>query len=118
MSVNESVFTHLCQCSEEPTRNNDVTIVSDQVLENLVRAVLNVHIAPVNPAVLGLQSSTQQEVPGLAHSLSARTLCLETMSFLDAHSNRLLIREILLDDHDTVERHFVVAALDSLEFHR
>ena len=118
---NGSVFcrnTHSDKCAVGLTWYDDVAVVSDQVLENLVRAVLDVHVAPVNPAVLRLQSSTQQEVPGLAHSLSARTLCLETMSFLDAHSNRLLVREVLLDNHNAAEWHFVVSALDTLEFHR
>ena len=110
--------TNSCKYTLGLTWYDDITVVSDQIFKNLVRAVLDVHVAPVNPAVLGLQGSAQQEVPGLAHSLSARTLCLETVSFLDAHSNRLLVREILLDNHNAAEWHFVVSALDTLEFHR
>ena len=53
---NGSVFvTTLIHASAiKLTWHDDVTVVSDQILKDFVWAVLNIHVAPVNPAVLGL----------------------------------------------------------------
>ena len=96
------------------TRNKDIAVVSDKVLDDLGRAVLDVDITPVDPAVLRLHSSTEKVISSLAHSLSARTLRSETMSILDTLAQ--MNAEIFLHYGSAVEGDRVGATLNALEF--
>lgn len=100
--------------AHDHTRNKDIAIVSDKVLNNLGRAVLDIDIAPVNPTVFRLQSSAKKVISSLAHCLSARTLSSETVSVLDVLTQ--MNTEILLNDGSAVEGDRVGAILDALEF--
>lgn len=68
---------------EPDVGNQDVAIVRDEVFYNGLGAVDDVDIAPVNPAVFGLQGSGEQVVPRSTHGLPPRALVLELMSVLD-----------------------------------
>jgi hypothetical protein len=93
----------------------------NKVLDDLARAVLDIHITPVNPAVFRLQRRAEQKVPCLAHDPPSWTLRRKPMTVLNILRNQLgvwIVLEVLLDDHDAVEGHLVTSALDALEFHR
>lgn len=95
------------------TRDENVAIMSDKVLDDFRRAVLDIDIAPVDPAVFRLHGSTEEVISGLAHGLSTRTLGSETVSVLDVLAQ--MDAEIFLHNGDTVEGDRVCAGLDALE---
>jgi len=88
--------------------------VSDKVLDDLGRAVLDVDVTPVHPTVLRLHSSTEKVVSSLAHGLSTRTLRSETVSILNTLAQ--MNTEIFLHYGSAVERDGVGATLNALEF--
>lgn len=87
--------------------------MSNKILDNFGRAVLDVDIAPVDPAVFGLHGGAEEIIPGLAHGLSAGALCSKTVSVLDTLAQ--MDAEIFLDNGDAVEGDGIGAALDALE---
>lgn len=96
------------------TRNKNIAIVSDKVLNDLGRTVLDIDITPVNPAMLRFHSRAEKVISSLAHSLSTRTLSSETMSILNTLTQ--MNTEIFLDYGSAVEGNRVGTVLDALEF--
>lgn len=85
----------------------------DKILDDLARAVDNVHVPPVHPAMLGLERCRQQVIPRSSHRLPSRSLCRETVSVLHILTQRYA--EILLDDGGAAEGDVVGARLYSLQ---
>lgn len=100
--------------AHDHTRNKNIAVVSDKVLNDLGRAVLDVDIAPVDPTVLRLHGSAEKIISCLAHCLSARTLSSKTVSILDILTQ--MNTEIFLNNGSAVEGDRVGAILDALEF--
>lgn len=100
----------------ERTRNKDIPVVSYEILNDVPRAVNDVDIAPVDPCVVGLESSGEQVVAGPAHGLPARTLRLEAVAIRDILAE--MESKVLLDDRCAPEGNGVRALLDPLELHR
>lgn len=100
--------------TKQPTRNKNVFVMGNKVLENILGAVDNIHIAPIDPRMLRLESSGKKIVPGLAHSLATRALGLKRVPILYTLAKSKV--EILLDDHGRVERNLVRSLLNSVEF--
>jgi len=86
-----------------------------KVFDDLVRAILDIHIPPVYPTMFGLQRSREQIVPGLAHGLPSGPLGLEPMPILYFLAER--DAEVLLHDDRTVERDLVRPRLHPFQFH-
>lgn len=87
--------------------------MSDEVLDNLRRAVLDVDVTPVDPAVLRLHGGAEKVISSLAHSLSARTLGSETMSILNTLAQ--MNTKIFLNDGSAAEGNRVGTSLNALE---
>lgn len=87
---------------------NDILVVSHQIFENREWRRFDVDISPVNPAMCGAQSCTQQPVTCLGHALSSASLGSETVSTLDVLVD--LLSKVLLDDRDLTEGHTVLFA--------
>ena len=87
--------------------------MSDEILEDLPRAIDNVDIPPVNPGMLRPHGRGQEVVPRLAHSFPARPLRLEAVAVLDALAQ--LKAKILLDNGCTAEGDFIRPLLDTVE---
>lgn len=100
--------------AHDHTRNKNIAVVSDKVLNDLGRAVLDVDIAPIDPTVLRLHGSAEKVISCLAHCLSTRTLSSETVSVLDILTQ--MNSEIFLNDGSAVEGNRVWAILNALEF--
>jgi hypothetical protein len=88
--------------------------MSNEILENLGRAVDNVNVPPINPRVLGLQGSGQQIVSGSAHGLPARALGLEPVSVRDILAE--MEAEIFLHNGGTSERDIIRSLLNTFKF--
>lgn len=86
---------------EPDVGHKDVPVVGDEILNDLVGAVLDVHIAPVDPRVLGLQGSGEKIVSCAAHGLSARALGSEAVSVL--YALREVDAKVLFDNHGAAE---------------
>jgi hypothetical protein len=73
---------------------NNVPIMRHEILDDLGRAVDNIDVSPVHPAVLGLERCRKQVVPRATHSLPPRSLRLERVSVCnvlgEAHTKVLL----------------------------
>lgn len=95
------------------TGNKNVLIVGNEILEDLLGAVNNIHISPVNPGVLGLQGSRKKVVARATHGLATRTLGSERVALLNILAQ--LEVEILLDNHGAVEGDLVGALLDAIQ---
>ena len=80
-----------------PTWNEDISVVHDEVFDDVRRVLDNIHVSPVDPAMVRLHSCREQVVPCLAHGLSARALGSKAMSLLDSLAGGHA--EALLDDH-------------------
>lgn len=90
--------------------------MSDQIFQDLLRAIDNVDIAPEDPRVFWLQRRIQEIVPGSSHCFSPRALRRKSMSGLDVHVQRSA--EIFLDDCHAVEWNLVGPLLYSVELGR
>lgn len=88
--------------------------MGNEVLKNLLGAVYDIDVAPVDPGVLWLHGSGQEVVAGATHGLPSGTLSLERVALLDALAK--LEAEVLLDNHSAVEGDLVRAALDAIQF--
>lgn len=97
------------------TGHNHVSVMGNEILNDFLGAVLNVHIAPVNPGVLGPEGSRQEVVSCLAHGLASRSLGFETVSVLDGLAQ--LEVEVLLHHQGAAEGDLIGARLDALQFH-
>ena len=100
--------------AHDHTRNKNIAVVSDKVLNDFGRAIVDVDVAPVDPTVLRLHSSTEKVISSLAHGLSARTLSSETVSVLDILAQ--MNTEIFLNNGSAVEGSRVGAILNALKF--
>lgn len=87
----------------------------NKVLDDPTRAVLDVHISPVHPAVLGLQRRRQQVIPGFPHCLSPRSLSSEAMSAL--HVLTCCDVKVLGHNHHASEGYAVCPRLDPFQLH-
>lgn len=96
------------------TRNQDVTIMRDKVFDDLLGAVHDIDVPPVNPGVLGFQCRGEEIVSGLSHRLPSRSLRGKAVSGLDVHVHGLA--EVLLHNHDAVERNLVGPLLYPVQF--
>lgn len=86
-----------------------------EILQDTLGAIGNVHVAPVHPGVIGLQSRIEQVIPGAGDSLASWTLCGERMSLCHGHLN--VGTEILLNNSCTTEANFLLGVvLDAIEF--
>lgn len=97
------------------TGNDDISIVGHKVLNDLLGAVHDIDVAPVDPGMVGLQGSGEQVVASSAHGLPARTLSLEPVTILDILTE--LEAKILLDDRGAPERNGVGPLLYPVELH-
>lgn len=95
------------------TGNKNVLIVGNEVLEDLLGAVNDIHVSPVDPGVLRLQGSREEVVAGATHGLAARTLGSERVTLLNILAQ--LEVEVLLDDHGAVEGNLVGTLLDAVK---
>jgi hypothetical protein len=82
---------------EPDVGNEDIPVMRYKVFDDPVRCFHNVHVPPVDPAMLRLQSSSKEIVACPAQSFAPRSLCLKAVSILDVL--RELYVEILLHDH-------------------
>jgi len=85
----------------------------DKVLNDLIGAIDNIHVAPVHPRVIRLESRSKQIVTSAAHGFAAWTLSLKRVARLDA-----LVQfeaKVLLDNHGAAEGDMIRTALDALE---
>lgn len=98
------------------TRDEDVLVMCDKVLNDGALALNDVDVAPVDPRVFRLQGGGKEIVAGAAHILAARALGLKTMTILDVLAQ--LEVEVLLDNHGAAEGSLVRALLNSLELGR
>ena len=102
------------QSTHDHTGNKNIAVVSDEILNDLGRTVLDIDITPVDPTVLRLHSSAEKVISSLAHGLSARTLSSETVSVFDTLAQ--MNTEIFLNHSSAAERDRVGTTLDALEF--
>jgi len=105
-----------CLLALERTGHQNIPIMRHKILDDAIRAVLDVDVAPVHPAVLWLHGGIQKVVARLAHCLSPRALRRKSVSIL--HALRQLDAKVLLDDDRTAERDRVGSALDALQLFR
>ncbi len=96
------------------TGHQDVSIMGNEILNDLFRAVYNVDITPVDPGMLGFQSCGEQIISCLSHLLPAWALGGETVSRLNIHVE--VAAKIFFDDRDTVEGDLICSLLDPVEF--
>lgn len=66
----------------ERTRYQNIPVMRHKILNDAVRAVLDIDVTPVYPAVLGLHGGREEIVPRSTHILPARSLRCEPMSVL------------------------------------
>lgn len=86
-----------------------------EVLQDTLGTVGNVHVAPVHPGVIGLQSGVEEVIPGTGDSLASWTLCGERVSLRHSHLN--VGTEVLLDNGCAAEANFLLGVvLDAIEF--
>jgi hypothetical protein len=71
--------------------------MGDEILDNSLGAIDNINVPPVHPAVVGLQGSRKQIVPGPSHSLPSRALVFKLVSLFDVLAK--LDAKVLLHDH-------------------
>lgn len=89
----------------------------NEVLDDLCRAILDIHVPPIHPRMVRLQRRTQQIVARPAHRLSPGPLRRETVPVLDALAQRNA--EIFLNDHGAAEgQPFRLARLHALQLLR
>jgi len=91
----------------------NISVVRYKVFNDAVGAVLDVDVAPVDPAVLGLHGGRQEVVSCFAHCFSSRSLRCKAMSVL--YGLRKVDAEILLDDCSFAEWYAVGPALYALK---
>lgn len=87
----------------------------DEILNNPLGRILNIHIPPVNPTMLRAHGRTQQIVPRAAHRLPPRPLRRKPMPVLHILSQR--DAEIFLDDLRAAEGDAVRPRLHPLQLH-
>lgn len=97
--------------------HKNVPIVLHKVLNDAWRILLDIDIAPVNPAVLWLERSVQEVVSGPTHGLSPGTLSLEAVALLNV-LGEVEPAKVLFDDLDAVERNGRRHLLHALELGR
>jgi hypothetical protein len=68
---------------EPNVRNEDIPVVRYKVFDDPVRGFYNIHVPPVYPAMLRLQSSSKEIVSCPAQCLSPGSLRLKAVSILD-----------------------------------
>ncbi len=84
------------------TRNDNVPIMCNEVLEDLLWAVHNIHISPVNPGMFWLQCRREQIISSSSHVFPSWRLCCVSMAVI--HGLGGDNPEILFHDQNTVER--------------
>jgi hypothetical protein len=99
---------------EPNIRHQHISIVSNEILDNLGRAVDNVDVSPVYPRVFGFQSGRKQVISGPCHELSSRTLRRPSMPVLDGLAGLFGIH-VLLNDHCAFEADTVRSPLDAVK---
>jgi hypothetical protein len=99
---------------EPYVRDQDVAVVGDEVFDDFARALDDVDVAPVHPAVVGLEGSAKQVVPRPGHGLAPRSLGFELVAVL--YTLFEFDAKVLLYNQSRVERVLWVV-LDSLELH-
>lgn len=95
------------------TGNENVLIVGNEVLENLLGAVDNVRISPVDPGVLRLKGSRKEVVARAPHGLAARALGSKRVALLNILAQ--LEVKVLLDNQGAAEGDLVGALLDAVK---
>lgn len=96
------------------TRHDDIPVMGDKIFQNGLRAIFDVDVSPVHPRVVILEGRRQQEVSGLGHALTTRSLCGITVSVLDI---LLQVRTKVFGNHaSAAERDIVGTPLNSIEF--
>lgn len=62
------------------TRNQDVAVMGDKILDDLLGAVDDVDVTPVDPRMFWFHGCGEQVISGFAHLLSSRALGSKAMS--------------------------------------
>ena len=88
--------------------------MSSEILDNLIGAIHDIHISPVDPWVIGLQSRVEEIVACTGDRRATWSLCGERMAFLDTHLD--IRSEVLLHDSRTPESNLLLhLALDAVQ---
>lgn len=95
------------------TWNKNISIMGDEVLQNLFRAVNDIDIAPIHPRMFWFQRSSEEVVSCPAKSLAPRALGLEGVPVL--HVLAQVEMKVLLDDLCASERYLVGTLLDAIQ---
>jgi len=105
-------------CKDEiHTRNENVLVVSDEVLDDLLRAVDDIDVSPVHPGVVGLQSRVEKVVAGSTNGLATGTLGGKGVPVLDVHVDDC--SKVLLDNRRAAECDLLLRLLlDALQLRR
>lgn len=101
----------------EHTRHNHISIMRHEVLQDLLRAVHNIHIPPVDPRMLRFQRSIKQVIPRPSDGFPPGSLRSEPVSGLDIH-RQIRLAKVLLHDRRTMEGNFVCPRLYPIQLAR
>lgn len=96
------------------TRHKNILIVGNKVLQNALGAIENVHVAPVDPGVIGLEGRVEQVVASTSDGLAPGTLSCKGVSLLHGHLG--LGTKVLLDNRRAAEADFFIdVVLDAIQ---
>src|SRR5579871_40138 len=92
----------------------NVSIMRNKIFNDLGRAILYIHIPPVNPRMFGLHCSRKKVIPCSSQRLSSWSLCGKTVSVF--YTLTELNSKIFLDDQRASKRYIVGPPLYSVQF--
>ncbi len=88
----------------------------NEILQNALGAIHNIHISPIDPRMLRLERRIKQVIPRPADRLPSRALRREAMSVLHLLTGDL--PKVLLHDEGAVERDMICPHLDAVQLAR